>query len=310
MKKLGILIYIDNTDQMLEEFYWIYKSWIFSGNFKNSDLVTVANPRIIDKIPSHPGIVKVPCLPYSETNPGWEDYKFINSIGCLFGEHLEGLADNYEYLLRTDADVFLTKNLVDFYPSRPVHGRGLYANPIGKPTLSRFKTHQHETDVWEKIVEFSERIGLQHNRVFNCGHSLLAKSEDVLFFIEEQTRISGILREEFREGNKGSWPGWFSGVITMYASEIVANHHYDRYLRSAHLNILDRESYFVGPIDSLTMHIHAIHTEDYFSKLRFRRGEYSNVSIKDLDISKINQYCHFIAGADLGYIKYLSNFPY
>lgn len=303
-KKLGILIYVDNTDKMLEEFFWIYKSWIFSGNYKNSDLVVVCNPEIYDRLPNEQGIVKIPYRPYSETHKEWENYKFINSIACLFGSHLKGLEDQYVYLLRTDADVFLTKHLVDFYPSRPVHGRGLYANPL------RSAGGVHENDVWEKIVKFSEKIGYKHNRVYNCGHSLLAPASDVLFFTEEQTKVSKLLKDEFAKTGPGKWPGWYSGVITMYAAEIVANHYFNRFLNNAHLNILDRESYFVGPIDCLTLHIHAIHTEDYFSKKKFREGAYAKKELESLDISKINQYCHYLAASKVGDIKYKVGYPF
>ena len=96
----------------------------------------------------------------------------------------------------------------------------------------------------------------------------------------------------------------------MYAAEIVANHYFDRYLRGAHLNILDRESYFAGPIDCLTLHIHAIHTHDYFSKHKFREGKYKDININKIDISKINNYAHYICQSTVSDIKYAVNYPY
>jgi hypothetical protein len=309
MKKLGILLYIDDSKEMLEDFSWIYKSWIFSKNYFNSDLIAVCHPNVVNNLPSEPGIIKLIQSPYSDIHIEWKNYKFINSIACLCGPEIEMLADKYEYFLRTDADVFLTSHLVNFYPNRPVHGRGLYANPIFSTNTDGL-TDLTENDVWTKIIQFANKHGYKHHRVHNCGHSLLAKPEDVLFFLREQLKLTKLLKDEFDSIGGGKWPGWYGGVITMYAAEIVANHYFERYLRNAHLNILDRESYLAGPIDCLTLHIHAIHTHEYFSKHKFREGKYKDININKIDISKINNYAHYICQSKVSDIKYAVNYPY
>lgn len=165
-KTLGVMIYVDNHPNMLQEFEWIYKSWIHSGNWTTSDLIVVHHPAIAHALPLHEeGIVGVPCLPFATPGSAFEGYHFMNSIGCLSGPHIDEIALRYPYLLRTDADVFLTKHLVDFRPSYPVHGRGHY---------------HHSADFRETMVDFCRRHGVPHHNHFGCGHSLLARAHLVV----------------------------------------------------------------------------------------------------------------------------------
>ncbi|HEY5409808.1 MAG TPA: hypothetical protein VIJ94_03670, partial [Caulobacteraceae bacterium] len=122
-KTLGILLYIDDTPEMLEDFSWIYKSWIYSGNWRTSDLIVVCNPLVFDQLPDERGVVRIPFEPIAVPGSKWAGYPFINSIACLSGPHTDHLVDRYTHFLRTDADVFLTHHLVNFRPNIAVHGR-------------------------------------------------------------------------------------------------------------------------------------------------------------------------------------------
>lgn len=295
-KSLGILMYIDDHPKMLEDFSWIYKSWIYSGNWRSSDLIAVCHPDVMNKLTEDdPGIAKIPFEPVAVDGSIWQGYPFINSIACLSGPHTDHLPARYKWLLRTDADVFLTEHLCGLRPNFPVHGngQGLYNSP----------------DVWDKMLDFCQRHGFEHHRVFGCGHSLLAPSDHVLFFVKEQARVAELVLRDF--GNDpGHWPGWSRGVTTMYAAEIVANHYYDAFLAYGKTQILDVPSFSVGAIDHLTFHIHGIHTNDYFSKHHYRAGKYSHIDRQVLDRTKINQYCHWIVATPLEEIKELASYPY
>ena len=296
IKSLGILMYIDDHPTMLEDFSWIYKSWIYSGNWRSSDLVAVCNPKAMDKLPGDdPGIVKIPFEPVAVDGSIWQGYPFINSIACLSGPHTDHLQERYKWLLRTDADVFLTQHLCGLRPNMPVHGNGQYL----------YTTQE----AWDKMLDFCQRHGFEHHRVFGCGHSLLALSGHVLFFVREQTRVAELVLRDFGS-NPGQWPGWFRGVTTMYAAEIVANHHYAAFLEHGKTQILDVPSYSVGAIDQMTFHIHGIHTDDYFSKHHYRAGKYAHMDLQALDRTKINQYCHWIVTTPLEEIKRLAGYPY
>ncbi len=76
-KTLGILLYIDNTPEMLEDFSWIYKSWIYkswiySGNWRTSDLIVVCNPLVYDQQPDESGVVKIPVEPIAVPGSKWQ----------------------------------------------------------------------------------------------------------------------------------------------------------------------------------------------------------------------------------------------
>lgn len=289
-------MYIDNNPAMLEEFQWIYKSWIYSGVWQRSDLIAVCHPEMFSHLPSDdPNVFRIIAEPLSHAGSKWEGYPFINSIGCLTGERVAHLSGKYKWLLRTDADVFLTRNMAHFRPSFPVLGRGRYAE---------------NADVWSHMVAFCEAHGVEHKRVFGCGHSIMAESSLVLFFLERQMYWCERLLEHFSHFGQGAWPGWFRGVLTMYAGEIAANENYDAFCSHSYQRILDLESYVTEPIDGLTLHIHAIHTDTYFSKHRYRNGEYSHISRKDLDRKRVNQYAHWIVDSPIDEIKRDCSYPY
>lgn len=294
-KDLGILLYIDDHPSMYEEFDWIYKSWIHSGVWRRSDLIVVCHPKAYEQLPhDDPGVIKIVMEPLSREGR-WKDYHFINSIACLTGAHTAHLAGQYKWLLRTDADVFLTHHLANFRPNFPVLGRGRYAET---------------KEVWEKMIAFCEAHGVAHQRTFGCGHSILAESSLVLVFLERQMYWCERLREHFDAHGPGQWPGWFRGVITMYASEIAANENANVFCRYSYQRILDLESYVVGHIDEFTLHIHAIQTDDYFSKSSFRNGAYRHINLADLDTTKVNQYAHWIAATPLEAIKSTAGYAY
>jgi hypothetical protein len=294
-KTLGVLLYIDDTPSMLEDFSWIYKSWIYSGNWRTSDLIAVCNPSVYDKLPSERGVVRIAHAPVSQTDPKWRDYPFINSIACLVGPHVSELAGRYTHFLRSDADVFLTRNLVGFRPNIPVHGRGRYAETA---------------DVQRQIKAFAERHALDHRGVFNCGHSLLATTDQVLLFLRDQLTVCGWLLEAFKD-DPGEWPGWCRNVVTMYAAELVANHHWPTFLRLAYLSVLDFETCLVSDIDAThVVHIHAVNVRDeYWSKLDYRDGKYAGYDIDKLNRNTVNGYCHWIAETSVEQVKREAGYP-
>ena len=294
-KTLGILLYVDNTREMLEDFSWIYKSWIYSGNWRTSDLIVCCNPAVYDHLPNDSGVIKIAKEPVSVPGSKWAQYPFINSIACLSGPHTDALEPRYTHFLRTDADVFLTENLVDFRPNVPVYGRGRYAE---------------NAEVRVRIQDFAARHGLDHHGIFNCGHSMLSSSSQVLYFLRDQLLLCDWLYEEFKD-DPGQWPGWCRNVLTMYAAELVANHHWPTFLRLAYHNTLDFETCLGSDIKATrVMHIHAIHIfDEYWSKFDYRAGKYKDYDVSRLDRSLVNQYCHWIAETPVDVVKRAVGYP-
>lgn len=282
-KSLGIMAYIDNSPVMMEEFSWLYKSWIYSGCWQTSDLIIVHHPDIAAQLPSEPGVILISQPPASQPGTIFEHYPFINSIACLSGEHVDHIALRYHYLLRTDADVFLTPHLAHFRPSFPVHGRGLY----------------YENDAFrENMLIYCARYGVEHRNHFGCGHSLLAPSAVMVPFLRRQIFWCEKLLEDFGE-SEGTWPGWFRGVCSMYAAEIAANENWAQLLYKARERVLDVQSNYHEQLDAMVFHIHAIHTDDYFSKFQYCAGAYAHITLDSIDRSTIPGYCHWLAAASV-----------
>jgi hypothetical protein len=236
-------------------------------------------------------------MPVSQPGSVFDGYHFMNSIGCLSGPHVDEIALRYPYLLRTDADVFLTKHLVDFRPSYPVHGRGHY---------------HHSQDFREKMLDFCRRHDVIHHNHFGCGHSLLAESKLVVHLLRRQIYWCEMLLRDFGNdpANWGNWPDWFRGVSSMYAAEIAANESGNEFIYLGRERILDVESFCQAKIDNLVFHIHAVHTEHHFSKFEFRKGTYDSTDVNALDLSFIDQYCHWLAAVSIDEVKQRANYPY
>ncbi len=240
-KKMGIVTYIDNTENMLQEFTWLYKSWIHSGSWQTSDLIIVHHPAIGGQ-------------------------------------------------LRTDADVFLTPYFANFTPAWPVHGCGGY--------------HLTE-DFRQKMLDFCRRQGVNHTQQFGCGHSIILPAELMIAFLQRQVYWCYKLAEDFGSdsANWGAWPGWYRGVLTMYAAEIAANEGWNKYLREGRERILDMNSSSHNHIDALTLHIHSSHYDIHFSKHQYRAGSYAAIDPHSLDIRCIDDYCLWICMTPIDTIK-------
>ncbi|WON75860.1 hypothetical protein [Serratia sp. UGAL515B_01] len=296
-KNLGIMMYIDNSQRMLKEFDWIYKSWIYSGCWATSDLIVVHHPALSEQLPKEPGIILIPQEPFSQGSPQFHGYNFINSIACLIGPHIDPILKQYQWLLRTDADVFLTPNMANFKPNFPVYGRGNYY------FLAEFR---------EKMLDFCHRHGVEHRHRFGCGHSVILSTELMIPFLQRQMYWCQQLVEEFGtdKTNWGTWPGWYRGVLSMYAAEITANERWEDYLRNSRERILDMESFNDNVIDTLTLHIHASQVDNDFSKYRYFEGKYDGIDPDTLDRNRIPQYCMWICLTSIEDIKAQAGYPW
>jgi hypothetical protein len=282
-KDMAITTYVDNTKIQLEDLSWLYKSWLLSGCNETSDLVIFHHPDVT--IP-YEDVIKIPLAPFHATSPLWKNYRFINSIQFMTSPEAKETVKNYKYCLRTDADVFLTKHFKHFRPRLPLFGSW--------PLV-------FTEEVSAKLSGIAAKLKLDYVHMHNVGTTVLYKTNDVIGYSKLQLQIcEHLMLHEFPE--EGSWPNWFRGVCTMYAGELAANH---CFLRGITLGGIDCMSMSGDEISNFDLHIHAFHTAQYFSKHAFRRGEYDKMNPDELDISKINNYCLFIAKKSLDEIKIL-----
>jgi len=272
---IGISTYIDyNADQMIE-FGWLYTSWLYSGAWKNSRIVAYYNPKIPKGWIESFDIEVIPLQPLSEIDDNWKDYKFINSVYYLTTPEAAELS-KYDYVLRTDNDVFLTPNFVNLKPRLATFGIGLYAlEPI----------------VVAKLVQIAAQWGI-HPVFNNIGSSVIAPSDQILQYSQIQFEYcKKLANEEFLDGY-GEWPRWFFGVLSMYAGQLAANAMFGT---SMVLGGLDVHCMSYDEMCNTDYHIHAWHTFDDFSKFKWRNGEYKDINPKLLDKNVICDYCLWIA---------------
>ena len=201
----------------------------------------------------------------------------------------------YDYILKTDADVFLTENLKGIEPEDKLFvGLGSYQWP--REGLA--------SKIQQKMDNISRNVfGLDSLSIPNVGASLFGKTDSGIWCCTNQLIITKYLLEvEFKE-DKGEWPNWFWGVASMYGMSIAINgaFHYQR-LR---MYVLD-DKCWDGNITKTVYHIHAWQTEsgqeDCFNKAEWHSG-YENQNLKCSDINEIPKskadYCKWIAGNTL-----------
>jgi len=107
----AIVIYLENTPFLMLHFACLYTSLKTIGP-TDTELVVFGTPNALARLPQD--CRKIEFLPLQEP-PEAQSYRYINSIACLSGPQAEMLQE-YDYVLRTDADVFLTPAWNTYYP--------------------------------------------------------------------------------------------------------------------------------------------------------------------------------------------------
>lgn len=277
MKDVAITCYIDNEPNILAEFGWLAQSWLLSGSWMAADIVAFHHPAApIAPLPQDPGITYIPLAPFSEATPGWADYPFINSVAFLTTREA-GILARYEYVLRTDCDCFLTPHFPTLRPRLPAFGAGQYA---GEPSVAI------------RLAGIAERWGIKP--VFNnIGSSVMGRSNQVLVYAQIHLEYCRRLRDEEFQDGPGKWPGWWRGVLSMYAGQLAAQSYFGLAMT---IGGLDVHCLAHEPISPQDYHIHAWHSFEHFSKFNWRQGKYRGYDMAKLDRNRIADYCLWIAG--------------
>lgn len=285
MKDVAITTYVDNNTNCVTEFGWLHKSWLYSKSNEMSDIIAFCHPGISAELNiKYPGIITVPLEPLSEKDATWKEYKFINSIYYLTTPAAAAALSNYQYVLRTDGDVFLTPNFKNLRPRLATFGIGLYAN---------------DYTVAKKLIEIAEKWKITPV-LNNVGSTIMALKNAVLQYNQLHFSYCKKLRQDEFPDGYGTWPGWFMGVLTMYAGQLSANHYFGTGMVTGGLDV---HCMAHAEMCNTDYHIHAWHTYDYFSKFKWRKGAYGDldVSTSTASLAAVNKnciadYCLFIAG--------------
>jgi hypothetical protein len=205
-------------------------------------------------------------------------YGYVDSILIALEGYEHFKSAKYDYLIRSDMDVFLTPALAKWLP---VHcndfyvGGGAYGNAFNRKRLSRI----------------ARNMGLQHAHRDNLGSTWISTPEQ--FRIVSYLTLIGmayLAAEEFtepeRRGQVGTinWPEWHYGVLLLYGQNLAMNH----LIGTSQLNVIrlqDYVDYASSNERSIfdVLHIHVYHGDDMFSKFMFKANKYDNMSLQDYD---------------------------
>ncbi|CAF0722230.1 unnamed protein product [Brachionus calyciflorus] len=213
---------------------------------------------------------------YSFLKTFLSNYGYVDSILVGFEGYEYFKSAGFNFLIRSDMDVFLTplfakwlpKKCNDFYV-----GRGGYSNIYNSKKLKRI----------------AKGYGLESAEIWNLGSTWYSTPEQ--FRLVSYLTLFGMAalsKDEFsqpeRELKLGVllWPDWHYGVLLLYGQNLVMNH----LIKTNQLNIVKLEEYMDHPSAYSTdvnkiIHIHVFHGPDLFSKFDFKDGKYDSMTVNE-----------------------------
>jgi len=287
----AIVVYVDDTPRCLEEFSWLYKTWKMWNLDDEFDLVAYCNPDAVKKMPDdRKSLVIREMIPLHKVHKEWRGYPFVNSFGMFSSLAEFKFIQKYTHIMRTDCDVFLTQHLSGHAPNRVMLGTGGYIDNA---------RNGHVTV--ENLNRLAKKMGLKSNYIFHIGASLFGPMKNILAATVRHFDFTReILASEWKEG-PGSWnDGWFSGVSSMYAIHLAVNSLFGK--QSVTTCALDELCWETVKITKSVIHIHAWHSNDYFSKHAWFDGKYDKL-MSDTVPENAAQYCHWVASSDLDHLR-------
>ncbi|CAB4174666.1 hypothetical protein UFOVP965_66 [uncultured Caudovirales phage] len=224
--------------------------------------VLYAHPAIVDKLDTYPNVVIVP---YSV--PGrqfYKDYGFAKSMVFAY-DNPEPLLE-YDYVCKTDTDVFFTPEFNNFpFETNKIYiGKAMYSTPVGQELLKK------------AAIRFGYTA---FKRISDMHSTVVAPTKDLIKIME----LSDKLEEDMYYGleEDGAWIGdslWRgpigmnAGICSMYATEIVLSSVYprDRVVVTPKLDARsearnDWAEYY---------HMHCYHHDFIYSKFQAKYGAY------------------------------------
>lgn len=280
MNRKAIAVYLDNHVKFDIEFSWLWKTWKLWSLDEEWDLVVYYNPDAKQYIDKYEGVIAVEMTPIGMS----AEYPFLNSH-YFCKEPYSQILKKYDYLLKTDCDVFLTENLRGFVPSKFMVGQGGYYN-------------QTETNKIDYIKSLSIKFGLTYKSMSLSGASFLGKTKEVIQATNNQSHLTEAILKNHVETEEFKNSGFHKGISSMIAGELVINHCFSN--QNLTLYSLDSKCFNHIKIASDVIHIHAWHVYSKWSKLNYFRGEYNDWRVELADaFSNAANYCHFIATSSI-----------
>ncbi len=272
----AVVTFVDAKPHLVSDF------WCLAASFQtlsdpDTDLIVFGPEAALSQLPDN--CMKVELEPRSGK---WRSYGYINSLFFLATPQAD-VVDGYDAILRTDADTFLLPGWPSYRPSTFRVGRGLYAN---------------DQATRDNLARLAATFGLRYQQRTNLGSTHYGAPAEVRPVAHLAYEIADHLHTVEFGRDPGSWPGWYRGVLTMYADELAVNHLVDEFERDR--AALDASS--VSPLPAAQFaHAHCWHTSETFSKFAYRTGAYDDVDPDELDVAQVRYYClwHALRARDL-----------
>ncbi|CAF3473895.1 unnamed protein product [Rotaria socialis] len=202
-----------------------------------------------------------------------QTYEYVDSINII-AECYTSFA-MYDYILRTDIDVFLTRYFGRFVPFNAtlLVGRGGYSTPFNTARLRRIATNMewlyaNITNIgstWYGPPRLAQRIA-------NFSLKAMLHLSINEFTEPERQRKMGVLL----------WPDWYYGVLLLYSCELAINHLKlsENISLGLAYTFLDQSTTDTDQYDmekNNRLHLHSWHTFERFSKFDFKAGKYNRI---------------------------------
>ncbi|CAF3342728.1 unnamed protein product [Rotaria sp. Silwood1] len=203
-------------------------------------------------------------------------YGYIDSINSIYEGYWT--FKTYDFILRTDIDVFIYRHFATYIPSNCtfITGGGGYSTDFNRRKLKRI----------------ANDMGFVHVDITNMGSTWYGSPYDA-YLVANQT-LYGMLwlaHYEFampeRESKLGTlmWPEWHFGVLLLYGQHLALNHlvgiNQIRLRMGQDLLDLsstdDRVEYVQQRI---RLNLHCWHTDLPFSKFAFKMGKYNQTDLE------------------------------
>jgi hypothetical protein len=211
-------------------------------------------------------------------------YVYVDSILVAFDGYKMSNGV-YDFLLRSDIDVFLTPLFAKWLPRRCndfVVGGGDYGHTFNMKRLKRV----------------SKNLNLEHADEWNLGSTWYSTPKQFRY-VSYLTLISMVYlsNEEFTSVERGTglgdilWPEWHYGVLLLYGQHVAMNHLIaTKQINIVKLpNLIDFPSYNNNSVFE-SAHIHVFNDDYLFSKFAFKAGHYDNMTVKSDDYLKTRYY--------------------
>lgn len=268
MKSRAIVTFLDYGAGFMRQYQALEYCWRYTGMIEDTDLVVFCCPDLSIHVSSD-----CKTIPYTPQRSIDINYEYLKSIEFFLDPVSDFLRD-YEDVLKTDLDVFLTPNFKNWRTEGNFYcGSGAYWN---------------SGDVQYNILEVCKDKNLNHNGNSNIGSTWYGSGDDIVDVGKLSSELTMYILDKYFQQRIFNWPNWTYGVSSMYASEIAVNHVVKDRLKLT--NRLDQHSDSLNSTDSC-YHVHCWHTDNMFSKFAWMDGLYDGTNVETLNINNVNEYC-------------------